>query len=349
MMSVTTAKRVFILGAGASRFAGYPLAIDLMAFLKAEAILESRTQQIATEVFYKLHHAELQLQRVTRKSWDLETLLTHLDIYKTVGKLRIFTGDWCDVDRMKMSRVIADRFQWHQYKLNSRVWREKESSLPIDVDQQRVKKISDAWSNFLRAGDIIISFNWDLLHETILWNANKWCYVDGYGFRVPRATEEAGRSIIKILKLHGSVNWVQEEETDWVTEIEFARDFFVGSNPPPREFPPHTTGMDSGRKLILPTYLKDISRNRALLSIWRMAQESLRAASEIWVIGYSLNPADHPARLLLGTELGRNEAIETVHLISPSVGGWLEFLARIDKRVHHIPKPFEQWVLSESV
>ena len=123
--------RVFVLGAGASAFAGYPLASDLLAFLKSESIPEASAQAVASEVFYKLDHAARQLERTTRRKHDLETLLTHLDLYGTVGKLRIFAKDWCDLDRMKTSRVIAEQFQWYQYKLNSRVWRASPSTLPV--------------------------------------------------------------------------------------------------------------------------------------------------------------------------------------------------------------------------
>lgn len=259
-------RRVFVLGAGASAFAGYPLASGLLDFLKQEPILEATTQKIASEILYKLHHAARQLERETRKKWGLEILLTHLDLYGTVGKLRIFTGDWTDSDRMKVSRVIAHQFQWHQYKINRKVWGNTESNLQLDVDPSIFRSVAEAWADFLQPGDAVVSFNWDLLHESILWRAEKWSYVDGYGFVLPRADENEPLSKVKIYKLHGSVNWVQEEDTDPITQIEFARDFFFGSNPPAREFPPRTAGLDSGRKLILPTYLKDISRNVALLA-----------------------------------------------------------------------------------
>jgi hypothetical protein len=81
------------------------------------------------------------------------------------------------------------------------------------------------------------------------------------------------------------------------------------------------------------------------LRIWRLAQEALRAATEIIVIGYSLNPADHPARLLFGTELGRDHVIQEVTVVSPSPGEWQSYLVRLGKRLNPIRKTFEDWVL----
>jgi hypothetical protein len=335
-------RRVFILGAGASVFAGYPLAADLPGFLRRNTQgADVTTGRLANEVLTKLEHAASLLHKQTRKTWDFETLLTHLDLYGNIGNLGMAFGVWNDDDRMKVGRAIAYAFQWHQVTCRGMIWGRDDPREPGINDQ---RSVVSAWGELVKPGDIIISFNWDLLHEAILWRAKKWSYVDGYGFTLSKVSPEEPLSKTYIYKLHGSVNWVQEYDTDEVTELGHTRDWFLQSHPPPRGFPPKTTGLDSGRKLILPTYLKDISRNRALLRVWRLAQDSLRKATEICVIGYSLNPADHPARLLLGTELGRNDAVQEITLISPSAGGWSDFLYRLGKPLKHIKMSFEDWV-----
>ena len=106
---------------------------------------------------------------------------------------------------------------------------------------------------------------------------------------------------------------------------------------------------DSGRKLVLPTYLKDISSNKVLLDIWTKAHSAIAEAQELVVVGYSLNAADHPARLLFGTALLENRTLDHVTVVSPSTGEWAGFLYRMNKRIVPIRQKFEDWVLSAVV
>jgi len=116
-------RRVFILGAGASVFAGYPLAKDLEGFLRQKTQgADATTNRIANEVLNKLQRAASLLHKQTRKVWDFETLLTHLDIYSDVGNLGVVFGKWDDNDRMKVARTIAHAFQWHQYTCGGMIW-----------------------------------------------------------------------------------------------------------------------------------------------------------------------------------------------------------------------------------
>ena len=64
--------------------------------------------------------------------------------------------------------------------------------------------------------------------EALLWRVEKWHFADGYGFQVRDAPLEK-HSPIKILKLHGSVNWAQQSEDDCEPEIEHKGTFFPGA------------------------------------------------------------------------------------------------------------------------
>jgi SIR2-like domain len=69
---------------------------------------------------------------------------------------------------------------------------------------------------FLRPDDIIITFNWDTLMERALMETKCWCVDDGYAvtphsiFRDgwKNAASSLVPSAFKIIKLHGSVNWL---------------------------------------------------------------------------------------------------------------------------------------------
>lgn len=356
--------RVFILGAGVSKFSGYPLATDLMQFLQGSAVGQNYAgRDEASSVLTKLQRAGEALGRQTRRGWDLETVITHLDLYGTVGNLKIVHGEWTDRDRMVFAALVSGAFLWHQRELQRAIWDAGPGSVTLQVEADAVRKLAQAWAEVIEPGDSMVSLNWDLLHEAILWRAGKWSYVDGYGFTVRNAEPNKTRSGVMIYKLHGSVNWVQSDETDEEPELESA-DVFWRAKSVWRSFPPRAAQYDRGRKLIIPTYLKDISRNALLLRVWDRASRALESAREICVIGYSLPAADHPARHLFAMSFLRNRSLREITLVTPpenapqrpikqgtTVYRWQEFLKPIRKglKLNWFKVTFEKWLRSGSV
>lgn len=339
--------RVVILGAGASAFAGYPLARDVLTFVhhrcrRADPI----TEKTAGELIRKLQTWASILHNHISERWDLETFLTFLELTASSDK-PLKQKRWEVTDRWKLARAITYAFQDHQIRLEPVIYAGRSEG-------HEIKDVATRWANWIECGDTIISFNWDILHEVILWRAAKWSYLDGYGFGCSNPPSDIEASAVRILKLHGSVNWVQEDETQ-TPSLAFANDFFPQKYPHtnyrPAISPLRDNAMvrmlDSGRKLILPSYFKDIPKNRALLKVWCSAQEALRTAKEIWVIGFSLNPADHPARFLLGTELTRNTQVETVSIVDPrGTGEWNPLIQAAGKRAFTIQQTMRDWLRS---
>jgi hypothetical protein len=66
----------------------------------------------------------------------------------------------------------------------------------------------------------------------------------------------------------------------------------------------------------------------------------------LFIVGYSLNRIDHPARLLFGTALSENTTLDGVTVVSPDCTEWGEFLYQLAKEVVPISKKFEEWVCS---
>jgi hypothetical protein len=346
---VETTGRVFVLGAGASVFAGYPLASGLLPFIRDFEALEASTRDIASRVLEKLSQAELlfnrNIVRNPNRNSNLEELLTYLELYQSFPGTIFAANPWDTTDSSGIRRLITEKFLSYQYDLNKIVLGTSTASIAaIDVD--RMKRIFDAWSGLVKAGDAILTFNWDILHEIVLWKAGLWSYRDGYGFRCANQGDKEGATKVVVLKLHGSVNWVQENQSSPVNEIADITTFFSKS----KDFEPrnhHSQAQrDSGRKLVLPTYLKDISSNRALLDIWAMSHSLISRARELIVVGYSLNPVDHPARLLFGTALSENRSLKKITIVSPDTTAWDSFLCNLDMPMHRIPKKFEDWVRS---
>ncbi|HEX2665400.1 MAG TPA: hypothetical protein VHM93_21400 [Candidatus Acidoferrum sp.] len=228
--------------------------------------------------------------------------------------------------------------------MNKIAWGQEARADSLTSHLDRLRNVALAWPKLLRPGDRILTFNWDILHEVILWRAKLWSYRDGYGFQCGKQGENDEFTKILLLKLHGSVNWVQENDSGPVSEIANVADFFVDSKDwEPR---PHyaQAQSDSGRKLVLPTYLKDISSNRVLLDVWTKAHSLIARANELYVIGYSLHPVDHPARLLFGTALLANIDLKRVTVVSPDAIEWDKFLAQLKLQLVRVPLKFEDWL-----
>ncbi len=341
MSTFVSSGKVFVLGAGASAFAGYPLATGLLSFIRNFNSFEVKTKEKASRVIGKLNDAEFFFSRSVVRDpngvANLEELLTYLELYHSFPGTLFGLNPWDSSDSADIRAVITFRFLEYQYDLNKSTWLK-------GAHGETVGKVSEAWSGRIKPGDVILTFNWDILHEVILWHSGLWSYRDGYSFKCDAQGQREQPSKTLILKLHGSVNWVQQDDDDLVAYIADVKDFFPDSedwNWRPRY---NEAQADSGRKLVLPTYLKDISSNRALLDIWAKAHRVITEARELVVVGYSLNAADHPARLLFGTALLENAALDRVTVVSPNTGEWIGFLGQMNKQVVPVRQKFEDWV-----
>jgi hypothetical protein len=338
-------KRTFVLGAGASAFAGYPLGLDLWRFLRDTDLREVHTREARSAVL-ELMEPILRLNPPGEQDRpDLEKLFTLLDLgYLGAGPEELRRDDWPNT-KEKIMRLIAENFQWHEQQFQGQIINARPFGLQLD--ERFVLSVLAAWADTLNHGDTILSFNWDILHEAALWRAGKWHFTDGYGFRCRDAPEEA-HSPIKILKLHGSVNWAQESETDVFAEIEHKRDFFETALDDSQTYRKRAARWNMGQYLIVPSYMKDLSANRLLLRLWSQARVALREADEIFVIGFSLNVADAAARELFATALDQRTPTPRLVIVSPEQPQWDRFCYHnLRIRQERIRKRFEDWIITK--
>jgi hypothetical protein len=151
--------------------------------------------------------------------------------------------------------------------------------------------------------DTLITFNYDLVVETALYNRGLWNPSDGYGIELqglPRVCESKKfPTLIPLYKLHGSLNWDHS-----ALQLRF---FYDNGSP---IFPGYLEderpslsvkyqGKHAGNWM-MPSFIKEFSAP-GLLSVWTKAFEAVQRAEEVVVIGYSLPEADSAACLLLGT------------------------------------------------
>lgn len=321
------AQRVYVLGAGASHFAGFPLGKDLLSFLKAE--WESTRDLISRELggyfldFVEMVRPTLPMERILSNGEpDLEFLLSltegnrqngcdrqlHAclieDIRTVTNKVDISAWDFTRV-RLGFAKLVTAAFTYKSYEIAN----QSECQVPSDVINTSL-----AWTELVKPGDILITFNWDLLQEVLLSKAGKWTCDDGYGIRIS-PFEPPNYSPSIILKLHGSCNWALSHKGDSSLHIDYRNPLFycagVGSEPSR----PLGSTSDYGTSLIIPSYLKDPGEVAVLSPVWQRAHEALKESTDLVVIGYSLPGGDGFAQKFIENALSKNRSLNQVMIV----------------------------------
>jgi len=162
----------------------------------------------------------------------------------------------------------------------------------------------------LRAGCTVITFNYDLVIEESLSKTALWNPRDGYGLKVSgishewtkRWYENSGgdsttKSKISLLKLHGSLGWVQYANH----QIRLKNRPYVVRK-----------GIMDRISILPPGWNKPIDRN-PYKGLWRQARLKLESCNSLLIIGYSLPDTDLLARALF-SEVVRSRASRKKYL-----------------------------------
>jgi hypothetical protein len=281
----------YVLGAGASFHAGYPLCSELWPRL-ATWIIETQPQ--ASEYRQAIDVVATLNGPVT----DVEGMFTDLDLGR--GTFRALT-------------------EGQRIRLSGRIRRALGKYFNTICAQHRGSPLYEAFASRIQKGDVVITFNYDVSLENELIRAQKFRIRDGYGPSLNANWDEPD-SDVTVLKLHGSINWIPAlfggrttgpgafssslGERPFVNNIDA-----VLADYPSRVL--DTTfpggGIAESATLILPTYEKDFSVRTSLgnewipfyESLWSYGAECLGQSDRIVIIGYSMPDADHRARSLL--------------------------------------------------
>jgi len=291
----------YVLGAGASHDAGYPLAktmaSELFGWMKhtmhpsdSYAARYPDTARFFEESFGPIQNVE-----------DLMT-----DIQGLIKRYESGTRE----QRAKRT-VVANEYGVLQTAV--RAW--------FAEIQQRAASSSIAYQSFARdivaRGDCVITFNYDVSLERELKLAGKFEVGDGYGF--PIETLPA-KSATKVLKLHGSTNWLAllfGGRTSGFFQFEPGRTLesrpviaknelsYLGYSD---AIDPRFAGGGAALPvMIFPARTKEFyfAPNTGIEyvefwdGLWRRADAALRSSARVVMCGYSLNSIDKRACELL--------------------------------------------------
>jgi hypothetical protein len=302
---------IYVLGAGASRDAGFPLATtmgtDLFRWMKnfAHAPNSYAARYPDTARFMEKEFGPVE---------NIEDLFTA--VLKRIEDYENGTQE----QRMKRT-VIANEYGVLQTAL--RAWF-------VEI-QGGAAASTSAYRPFARdvvsPGDSIVTFNYDVLLEKELKRAGKFEVGDGYGFMIE---DLPGNSATKVLKLHGSTSWLAllfGGRTSGYFQFEPGNT--LGSRPvvpknelsylgyPDATDPRFAKGGAAIPVMIFPARSKNFyfAANTGTEyaefwnDLWRQADSALRSASRVVICGYSLLPVDERACKLLLTCPKKNAEI----------------------------------------
>lgn len=285
--------RVFILGAGVSKSYGGPLTAELLP----EAMERVRTKSGYVRLIKRIDEILAYAFPTYNPSQciypDIETILSMLEVWKEfnsdIQKEPKYSDFAIEEVRRWILRVITERL------------------IPLSDNITNDSAISK-FAASLRAGDVVITFNWDLGLEKALELVTEfeWEY-----FWYPKL-----RNRITLLKAHGSIDWFRTEDFYQVPKrwheplgqttgrISVLRwwDFREIIPRRPKEITPY---------IIPPTHTKSF-QDEEMRKIWRNMSEVLVQAESIYIFGYSLPDADPQAQIILRSGIEQNKNLKKV-------------------------------------
>jgi hypothetical protein len=173
----------------------------------------------------------------------------------------------------------------------------EEIRVGVAIDYERFAR------DIVAPGDCVLTFNYDVSLEPHMKNQGKWRLGDGYGFVME---DFESQSPVKMLKLHGSVNWRFPVGWNGRPLIDSSEIAFLG-------YPGHSDSIysrpiaNADGTLILPTRCKQFYSQTTFGPLhkeywdclWLQAAWALQRSDEVLICGYSLPEFDQRARELL--------------------------------------------------
>lgn len=323
---------VFIMGSGASASYGAPTFSDF--FDNAKKIMSDSKAGVDIgrfEKVIKLHEDEYPL-------FNIEQFYGLLEMKEELGD---------DIDLS----ILKDHIL---YLISATIEHSLKDGTPESVSNFiRVLERSDA---------TIINFNWDLLFDSLFFRCEedksqginygvKLSELEDQNSRSPKVKDgdECGQSSLKMLKLHGSLNWLVCPECG---DLFFVRRYIVEKSSnhrcdnckatlEPLIIPPVSTKLIKGKKY------------KSIKEIWRLAGESLVEADKIYIIGYSFPITDTQFETFFIDSMIKNKHLKEINIVTRRKYGsekvnFEDRYISIFRHTRHLEKVhFEDYISSE--
>jgi len=327
-------KTVYILGAGFSVEAGAPTQAKIIpeAFRLHKANSSNFDKQRFNE-FTTFVKNQLNIPKKNFQDIELEDIFTPLD--RCLSESSQFRGIGLD----NIMRIRESVFYVVGRTIQLLLDETDKSKEYINRFANYLRKCSSvrAESHYQRKDPVsVISTNWDILLDNSIYQAisenndnavvDYCCYIssrDENDSSVKPGLEKLGQGgfNVKLLKLHGSLNWLQCPRCARLYAKFFVKEAInnfaekSSCRHCDKNFPEEKGNHPLSPNLIMPTYIKDLS-NPQYKIIWQNAGIEISEANKIIFIGYSLPSADFEMRQLLSRMTRKTAEIHVVDYCS---------------------------------
>lgn len=334
--------RVFLLGAGFSKDASFPLANELICFIQNHL----KTSMNTRDIDFKKEFSDFLNEIHPSLFLNVELFLTYIDLALLNNSVGIFTRSASTEDlrlfRRKLSGALVRAFDNAHLELKGRFLN---------------RNVFFKFCEQLKDGDSIITFNYDLVVEQELWLQRKWTFLDGYGlekdindfqakFGGTYPTDLPTKSLIKIYKLHGSLGWFYDDASGQIIYIGMPNYFDGRLLYCEKNLLGAGAQWDEGTTFIEPSYIKQFNCT-PILDIWEKAFKIVQQSSELIVIGYSLPEADAAAQAFLSSGV-RSSQITSVTVVDSSPLVFDKFEILFKRKVDRKKITFREWMENET-
>lgn len=319
-------RRIYILGAGASRGAGLPLTSD---FIKRGNELKDKFE-INDRLWKFINEPKF-------RNFTIEDILGYIDM-----EMRLLSID-IGIDPDEKNRIdLTNPYENHIYYLKgikSGLLNYIQAVIILCYryyDEEKISnysKLLDRFIKCLTGDDIIITFNYDILIDYFLKENG---FIPQYGMEFQHKNEEVNqkKTHIPLFKLHGSLNWTicpQCQKPSWneydkflersnsnsidLNKMKFSNKFETRNHRICYRNEKHEIKIFEETLIIPPTWNKH--DYRYIRELWLKASENIKTANRIIFIGYSFPQSDIYFKYLLLSSLPKDNY--SVEVIDPNV------------------------------
>lgn len=196
-----------------------------------------------------------------------------------------------------------------------------------------INEIGPRFAKSINKEDSLLTFNYDLALERALWEEARWTPNEGYvgvsDFEFPEDKARLNQSPIRLLKLHGSLNWLppqilpKENLRITLDNLECWGFFFENMQNILKRQPKSPSGAATkelslgyaggiDRYWFLPSYVKPFDSKSELQDIWKEGSKIFKGTTHLIVIGYSFPKEDRNTKSLFELSLSKKCEITVI-------------------------------------
>lgn len=277
-MGVHEKNIVYVVGAGLSAGLGFPTIMNLLPAMWKRIENAGLAADLAKII--RFHHPYFN-PTLTNTFPNIEELLSEMQANEQLFRSSSpVTGTFTPDDLMKHRQsLLLELAGWFHM-------------LKKDALRRRPRWLRVLASKMKEENAQVISFNWDLVLDELLFgkNLNAACY----GF-------DGAKQRVRLLKPHGSLNWYGKDPGSHIMP---EKRFKLGGAASEEVFAfrpyraPNSTRRSYMPLIVPPVFAKQF-RGTVFERLWREVVSVISVASEVRFLGYSLAPADFHARFIL--------------------------------------------------